>query len=145
MAKDDDKHFQKYGVRLQAVRNEMGAMVHDWLPKLGLDRWEISIDWVPTSKDDDAEVGAEACVRSKYHEATLKFYLPNWLDCPKERMEYCVVHELCHVMVHKMRGAMKWDDSDMIHEEQVVTELAKAFLRCKYATHPKPKKKKRRR
>lgn len=135
-------HFIRHGEQLQAVRDQLGRMMHEWIPIMGLDRWEIDIDWVPDSKPGDGDVGAEAEVRSKYHEATIKFYLPNWLDVAAARREYCVVHELCHVMVHKMRGAMDWDANDMIHEEQVVTELARAFLRAREASEAKEKEEK---
>jgi len=113
-------------------------LVKPWVPLLGMENWNISIKvWsntlpdIPTSHYCAAQVDCEW----GYKKVAIKLHGPFAAQATDERMEYHLVHELCHGMVNEMRqfAESTWDDA-MRHEERVVDHLADAFLRVRKAT-----------
>lgn len=124
--------FVEQGRKLQDIRDRLGVLTSHWIPICGLDSWGLSFDYQITEDPETPKAIGIARVDSKYKTASIIFNLAKMLnnDQTLEQTEYVVVHELAHVLVHEMRGAMNWDDNDMWHEERVVTEIACALLRA---------------
>lgn len=131
-------HWEKVGVEsLQKVSDTLKRYVGKWVPILGLDSWELTVDYVlAPSNDCIVDQAGRACVRWKYKEAEVSFYLSSITEVDEARLEYIVVHELCHVLLNQMRGVMNWDHNDMANEERVVTETARSFIRANIGVAP---------
>lgn len=137
MSQRKDGHFSKLGDELQEMRDEISSLLDKWISICNLEDWEL--ESLFQAEADEICPDASACVQVQYgyKTALFRWRLPRLLArTPKGQLEYVVVHEICHVLVNGMRGAMKWDDTDMLHEERTVTELAKSFIRA----HKKNKK-----
>ena len=127
------KHFAKLGTQLDKQKFIVQRFLASWVPILGLDHWHIDILYhsEPPENWSKGQVGG-CCVQWKYKEVTLGFLLTSLSDATEKRLEYIVVHELCHTVVNQMRGTMNWDHNDMANEERVVTEMAYAFIRARH-------------
>jgi len=137
MSKDKRK-FVQLGHDLQHLRDEVGRLMKKWIDICSLHDWDI--DSIYQAEADEVCPDASACVQVdyRYKRATFRWRIVRLLDrTPPGGLEEIVVHEICHVLVNGMRGAMEWDENDMLHEERTVTELARCLLR---AAHRKGKK-----
>ena len=125
-------------------KSRLDKLRRKWIPILGLSDWEI--DFVghrasPIADNNDLVCSgwarlATAEVHWEYKRATLRFDLRVLGDYNDTQVENTFVHECCHVIVNEMR---EWSpkegmDSDLVkgcmnHEERVVTELTKAFIK----------------
>lgn len=100
-----------------------------WTEPLGLGAWHTSVTFYRTADAYREATGASAggvmmcdCAW-QYEDAHVSVNLERAAGMDDARLEYCVVHELCHALVNELRE----DDPDIKHEERVVTQLAKAF------------------
>lgn len=103
--------------------------VNKWIPKLGLDWWEITCHYCDSHSFIDTENDKDALafchVNWPYMTATIRVNKDHLEDEEKGNVEMIAVHELMHIILNEMR-----DDCDSIdHEERVATILAKAFLK----------------
>ena len=98
-----------------------------WRYALGLNMWLLHMEWSRTEKRSGAAgwVAGEATADWRYQEATIEWYLPVVMDMDAERLEYVVLHELGHVLLHEMRES--GGEGGIDHEERVVTQVAKAL------------------
>lgn len=100
-----------------------------WTDPLGLGHWHCSVSYYDNSDDyreanGASEGGVMMCYAQwEYQSVHIAVNLPALADMPNRRVEYTVVHELCHALVNEMREP----DDNSKHEERVVTMLAKAF------------------
>jgi hypothetical protein len=121
--------FEKFGSDLQKLRNYIETLLAKWRPLLGLDQWDIGVDYHADGCARSPGVLADASVDWKYKHGHINFYLPKLLEEKPDQVEYIVLHELMHFMVNQMRGG-KRRRKDAPNEERVVTELGRAFLRA---------------
>jgi hypothetical protein len=131
MKKPSKDVFIRTGKELQSLRDEIGRLVQKWIAICNLEDWDIESIYQCIA--DDVCPNADACtqVQYGYKTAMFRWRIPLLLErTPHGGLEYVVVHEICHIMVNGMRGAGEWDDTDMLHEERTVTELAKSFIRA---------------
>lgn len=132
--------FEKLGLKYQQIRDYLNKQVFDYIPLLGLDNWDIDIQYHGERNGDHPNRAADCLARSEYFMASLNFYLPSFIDSWDEErfgyIEYIVAHELCHAVVRVMRGTMDWDANDVRNEEMAVTLMAKAIMRCRYEGRP---------
>lgn len=141
------KHIDNHADELSNYEKQITEYVNYWLPVLGLDNW-ARVD-VFCRPDTNGGVLGETCSNWQYMEADITFYLGGLIGASPEprRLEYIVVHELCHCMVNEMRDEKSEDDDQMKylipHEERTVSNLAMAFIRAKYEGKTEPKKKAR--
>lgn len=124
----------------EVQKKRIRALANDWLGPLGLLYWRIHIDFnrdaamMVNGAWCDETIG-KASVQWEYLTATLSFNLNKIAQKDDDDLEYCFVHECCHVLVHEMREWCQTAhlDSDrqeaaMNHEERVVTQMAKAYV-----------------
>ena len=131
-------HFVDLGQTYQAIRNHLSSVAKDWLPILGLTHdWEVSFHYEATPISGYESAMGVAYVAEEYQQASIHFCLPKilytWEAGHLGKIEYVVVHELCHCLVKAMRKPGEdWEKGDIWREENVVTKLARSFLRARY-------------
>lgn len=130
------KKTDSYTNELKKYENEINKHIDYWIPVLGLDSW-IRLDVSCALGSDASNPGtlAETIVDWRYMEANIDFYLGSIVESgiTPHRMEYIVVHELCHCVVSEMRPKLhEGERADTDHEERVASNLARAFMRAKY-------------
>jgi hypothetical protein len=77
------------------TKREVQEIVTLWTRRLGLERWEITIDWT-----ENAQPGADSTVwvSQSYETATLYVAHPAWRTWTRAEAEGHVVHELVHLL-----------------------------------------------
>lgn len=126
-----DGHFIALGHDLQRLRDEISRLLEKWVAICNLGDWELESLYQCDADEVCPEASACVTVQYGYKTATFRWRIARLLErTPKDGIEYVVVHEICHVLVNGMRGAMEWNDTDMLHEERTVTELAKCLIRA---------------
>lgn len=113
------------------MRDTLKALFGQWIDRLGLAWWDITIRYydapgeiVERFGDQNGEslIAARTMVLWQYGTATIDVNLTAFEDLTPVEIERTVVHELCHILVNEMR------EGELHHEERVVTGLTKAFL-----------------
>lgn len=96
-----------------------------WRNKLGLNHWDINIDY-PEGKPAYAADGwldFGSCSADWSHQnALIVFYLDALKNETEASIERTVIHELLHIIVNEMR------EKGIKHEERVVADLTNAFV-----------------
>lgn len=136
MSESKEGKFTELGESFQMLRDDISRLVEKWSEICALQDWELESLFQCDADDVCPEASACVCVQYGYKTATFRWRIPRLFErTPIGGLEYVVVHEFGHILVNGMRGAMKWDDTDMLHEERTVTELAKCLIRanCKGA------------
>lgn len=140
------KHIENHADELSNYEQQITEYFRYWLPILGLDNWaRVEVSCNPDNPGNG--VLGETCANWRYMEADITFYLGGLVGASPEprRMEYIVLHELCHCMVNEMRDENSADDDQIHylipHEERTVSNLAMAFMRSKYEGKTEVKKK----
>lgn len=130
---------EDYADQLSHYEKLLNQYVNEWVPILGLDSWvKISVSCVPSANTENISILGQTSVQWEYMEAHIEFFLGGLImvDLADERLEYLVLHELCHCIVNEMRDESSdkaYIEQNIIpHEERVVCNLAKSFLRLKY-------------
>lgn len=92
------------------THKQLERIVRDWQQRLGLERWEITIEW---DKPTDDNVMAEIAPYQTYDTATLKFSADHvkWSAAIGEQT---VVHELLHVCLRDVSTSWR-AASDELH------------------------------
>jgi len=112
-------------------RKKIKKYLKKWITPLGLGWWKIDIFYIddPATilnefKTGDGEGIVRATVKPQweYGVASINFNLPAFNNLDDDEIERVVIHELVHILVNEMR------ESEMHHEERVVTGLTKAFM-----------------
>jgi hypothetical protein len=120
------------------TREQIEKLVADWIPRLGLEHWQVEIDW---DKEPEVESSqAEVSWSASYDRAELHFR-SNYGEWDLRRAEQIVVHELLHVALRDLNmagisviGALEgpaaqifsdWFDHEL---EGFVDRLAKALV-----------------
>jgi hypothetical protein len=96
----------------------------------GLLLWEITFIYYGDpadivehfTSDNDKIVAARTTADWRYLTAKIIVNVNALTDMDETNIESMVIHELCHILVNEMR------ESDLHHEERVVTGLARAFM-----------------
>lgn len=122
-----------YSARCEEVTETLKGFVSKWDEILGLEvsGWHIGITYSwhpPIASDPDAPKfgSASSNVDWEYLHGRISFFLPCLLDTPEDELEEIVVHEYMHLMVNEMR------ETNVKHEERVVSGLARGFMKCAY-------------
>ena len=120
----------------EATRDRLLAVLERWRSPLGLNWWRLTYEYDRTGQDlrlpesgpstIKTFVAAETSPDWKYLHATIVFNMPKLQEADDEYLEYTVVHELMHVLLHETREGRSEDG--WLHEERVATTLAHAFL-----------------
>lgn len=136
-------HLNKRSKKIEKFQNLLDSYLDYWIPVLGLDSWSRITSYFNIETRPSSGTLGDAAVNWQYTEADITIYLAEIVDgdFPEDRLEYVVVHELCHCLVNEMRD----ENSDekhlnkylIPHEERVVSNLAMAFLRLKYGKKAK--------
>lgn len=133
------KHIEEHASTLDRYEKLIQQYVEYWIPTLGLDNWS-RIDIICHVGSHPEHTGILATTTSdwRYMEADVSFYLGAIVGCEADddRLEYIVVHELCHILICEMRT---FEDSrqeclnpnQAPHEERVVSNMAMTLLRTK--------------
>ena len=115
-----------------------------WYKLLDLSWWNINLVFCETEEEAEEklsysklfdDIPAASCDSAwQYGEANLWFNIPYLTkeNVSKERIEYVVLHELCHILVNEM-GC-----KDKDHEERVVTYLARGYCRTQAVIDEQP-------
>lgn len=109
----------------QTEKERLESMAEKWLKPLGLLWWRLHIVYSREPKKSEVHNGAyvagQAHVDWMYLEATITFYVPEFLGVSDIDTERILVHECMHVLINEMR------EEGINHEERVCTMLASAF------------------
>ena len=109
----------------RALRGRLRRLRKPWFDRLGLKGWEIVFEYVdgPLETDAISQAVATTTVQWQYKSAVISYSLPALTEKVDEELEEMIVHEFLHILVHEMR------EGDIKHEERVVTELSRSFIR----------------
>lgn len=137
--KKKSQHIEDYAEQLDLYDKLLNEYVNYWIPILGLDSWvKIDVSCFPTTSSEDPGILGRTFVHWEYMEAKIEFFVGGMIssELGPERVEYLVVHELCHCLVNEIRDENTTNEHltayVIPHEERVVCNLAKSFLRLKY-------------
>jgi len=123
-----EKDYKRYKKRVH-------KLLKQWIPLLKLDAWYIQVDWYDDktefAKGGNRFTAMQIDVDWHYFRARLSVCVPVIAEIDDDRLEWGVVHELCHIIANEMRE----NDPDLKHEERVVSHLASAFLSVRGATN----------
>lgn len=133
------KHIEARATVLANYEKLIHQYIDYWIPVLGLDNWSrIDISCHIDSHPVNSDILGSTSSDWRYMEGDVAFYLGAIAACEadEERLEYIVVHELCHIVVCEMRTFedSRQEISDKVqapHEERVVSNMAMALLRTK--------------
>lgn len=75
------------------TRDELEAILRLWQGRLGLERWQITIDWEKPSDDYEAHVQ----IRGDYEEAEISL-CATWHEWNTRNAHGTIVHELLHCL-----------------------------------------------
>jgi len=121
-------------------RRRLRRVVKAWIDSLGLGGWLLHLSYDRTGEAFNDEVidnghirlvnDAKTTVKWEYQEASISFNVPEFVDYDDDRLEFIVVHELCHLLVNEMRSDHEGERAHgkLLHEERVCTQLARAFI-----------------
>ena len=120
----------------EAEKARVGGLFQKWVAALGLNWWQIEIEYVRENATpgsgviQDASFQATFKVRAawQYARASITAYLPAIEDMEGHDLEMSVVHELCHIFLNETRDPDTERSDWLDHEERVATTLAKAFI-----------------
>lgn len=131
-----EEHWTAYGEKLTVTKTRIKKFLDIYIPILGLQDWEICCEYCPCPPEEDMHhAGADCKVQWDYKTATIRWVMSALTENSEDQIEYVVVHEMCHILVNQMRDVWvnKGDAAVFCirHEERVVTELAKSFLRAR--------------
>jgi hypothetical protein len=78
---------------LPVTKAALERLVRLWVPRLGLERWKVDVDWSKPCADHNV---AEIEKSSFYDTGTIRLE-PGWAKWSPEYAEQTVVHELLHL------------------------------------------------
>lgn len=132
-----DAEYRKQRARVQRLLDK-------WQAPLGLGWWKVTHYWYRESLNDDhpddgqSNIAADTKVNWPYMEAAVRWCLPIIAEQTDARIEWLVLHELCHILVNEMRAGE--DTARLDHEERVCSTLAAAFVWADEAATKRAKK-----
>ncbi len=103
-----------------------------WRPILGLAEWDTKLHFYQEVDEEDPDVEAWAHASWEYIRGDLHFIIPKTITQTLDELEEIVVHEACHIVVKELQSwsTCDCDKFDMKHEERVVTQLSRSFIRA---------------
>lgn len=109
---------------MNAQAKRVRPLVTKWAKRLGLWKWDISIEISPDENVDksvDLMIFADCMPHHEYENADITFYAPSIARLTDWELENIVIHELLHCIMDEaeIRNAKR--------EEHVVTLLSRAF------------------
>ncbi len=127
-----------------ATKDRLDAALDGWKSLLGLSAWRLVIRYYRDSGEfatdtDSHGEGVMAVTRAQweYMQASIKFNVSLCSESDDDELEDLVVHELMHVVLKETRYGTACDCAfNVLHEERVATQLARAFI----ATRGVPRK-----
>jgi len=92
------------GKRRERGKARVSACFALWIPRLGLDRWDIDITWQESRhpEDTDSSTLMDTTALWEYMTATIRVFLPPCIALEDDDLEKAVVHELVHCLVSPM-------------------------------------------
>ena len=122
------------------LRKFIGDEVASWVGNLGLKSWTINLTFersgFDTTEQDGSKFYARTATAWEYMDMSIEWDMPMCakllLTSGKDSLTDTVVHELMHGVVNEMHecGPKRREatDSDVKHEERVVTTLTNCFM-----------------
>src|SRR5690242_15181803 len=84
------------------TRENIEAIVTEWVPRLGLSHWELKVDWSrPAGDDNDAEFE-----RAEWYDVASLFFSPKYVYWARNYAERVVLHELMHLVTRDLDGTV---------------------------------------
>lgn len=105
-------------------RNQLTEIVLGWQKRLGLQQWEIEINWDEFEEEEDNY--ASTWRTRDYKEAKIKWN-KNWETWSLKRANEIVVHELLHLFTHDLEFILDAIDEQLHRDVDAVI--------CKMYTH----------
>ena len=104
------------------TRKQFEAILRGWQKRLGLERWDLRIDWdKPTSEDADASTW-----RSNDYDSAILYLDPDWASWEKSRgrdfVNRIIVHELLHLAIRDVDSVVDSLESHLHRDVFAVTE-----------------------
>jgi hypothetical protein len=105
----------------------MEAIVEWWRPRLGLQHWQLTVEW-PAERDDDdpdAERPKASTWRARdYDEARVSFDPHRVGDWDRREANVLAVHELLHLPTREVEYVLDLIDSHLHRDSQELVERA---------------------
>lgn len=118
----------------KAYRKRCRNYLNTWIPLLSLQDYRIRVNYYDDSADfpgaSDYSEGimlARVSCQWEYLDVTIAVNVPAIARLSEEEIEETIVHELCHIIVNEMSS----ECVERKHEERVVTNMARTFLRLR--------------
>lgn len=86
---------------MKPTKKWVEARLREWVTRLGLDHWAITLDW-DTPSDDGTYA---QCWRSNDYDKATVYVCPGWREMERPALEATIVHELLHLAVRDMSRA----------------------------------------
>lgn len=97
-------------------QRELEAFVRLWQRRLGLERWELKIEWDKPAGDDFA---AQIFCSMSYDSARIRFE-SEWSKWTRDEAQKIVVHELLHALHRDVDTAVESIDGQIHRDAQTV-------------------------
>lgn len=126
-------------------RNRIRAAFDRWRNVLGLDEWEVTLEYSDGEFiKDDGEPSRSALavtfVSWEYRRASIHWNTAKVEHESDDELDYAMVHEAMHVLLNGLRAFREIGDTEgkgyeRLFEEHTATTLGRAFLRAKEMTN----------
>lgn len=114
----------------EGIKDRVIELATDWVVPLGLDHWRMEYAVYRDGGDFDRSVAMDAymCCEPlwQYEKARISVNAPEVLNLSDEEIEFCLVHELVHVILSELATDPASEQGR--HEEHVATVLARALI-----------------
>lgn len=100
------------------TQRELEAILRLWQGRLGLERWELKVEWdKPAGEDFEAQIFCSA----DYDSARIRFE-PEWSKWTREHAHKVIVHELLHALHRDIDNVLSGLDGQLHRDAQNVVE-----------------------
>lgn len=100
------------------TKGQLDWLVRVWQVRLGLERWEVGIDWSKPCADENV---AEA-ERSQFYDSAKVRVEPGWAKWSPEYAEATIVHELLHMLHRDVDQAVYDIDGQLQRDAWIMAE-----------------------
>lgn len=112
-------------IAADVTQDELAAIVAFWIPKLGLERWDIQIEWDEKEwrelHGDDSSGPDASMHRSRdYDQASILFNPNDYAKWPPLKAHRIVVHELLHALTRDVEHVLDLLDGHLHRDVESV-------------------------
>lgn len=104
------------------TKGQLERIVRTWQGRLGLERWDLEVDFKEPSKEDS---DASTWRSNDYDRATLRF-ADGWPKWSVQFANRIAVHELLHLVTRELDRVVE-DVTDQMHRE-AATQIDRRYL-----------------